>query len=91
MSIEICTLTNSFVGLYKNAVTLLTTKDAAARLGVSQRRVIALIQDGRLPAQKVGRDYLIQERDLKLVSDRKPGRPRTRAPKATIGKPRSKG
>ena len=53
----------------------MTTNDAAAQLGVSQRRVIALITDGRLPAQKIGRDYLIQERDLDLVVDRKPGRP----------------
>jgi hypothetical protein len=31
-----------------------------------------------LPAQKVGRDYIIREEDLKLVEDRKPGRPRTK-------------
>jgi excisionase family DNA binding protein len=55
---------------------LLTTKEVAGRLGVSVRRVHALIQDGRLPAEKYGRDYLINERDLKLVAERKPGRPR---------------
>lgn len=55
---------------------LLTTKEVADRLGVSVRRVQALIQDGRLPAQKVGRDFLIQEKDIKLVEVRKPGRPR---------------
>ncbi len=54
---------------------LLTTKEAAGRLGVSVRRVHALIQDGRLPAEKFGRDYMIKEEDLKLVADRKPGRP----------------
>lgn len=57
-------------------MTLLTTKEVAERLGVSVRRVHALIQDARLPAQKFGRDYLINEKDLKLVGDRKPGRPR---------------
>ncbi|HKV41144.1 MAG TPA: helix-turn-helix domain-containing protein [Blastocatellia bacterium] len=49
---------------------LLTTADASARLGVSARRVIALIKDGRLPAKKVGRDYIINEKDLRLVKDR---------------------
>jgi hypothetical protein len=28
-----------------------------------------------LPAEKVGRDYLIKVEDLKLVEDRKPGTP----------------
>jgi excisionase family DNA binding protein len=54
---------------------LLTTKEAADSLGVSERRVRALITDKRLPAEKKGRDYLINEKDLKLVRDRKPGRP----------------
>jgi len=55
---------------------LLTTKEVAEKLGVSVRRVHALIQAERLPAQKFGRDYLIKENDLKLVAERKPGRPR---------------
>ena len=55
---------------------MLTTKEVAERLGVTVRRVQALIQDGQLPAQKVGRDYLVKEKDLKLVEERKPGRPR---------------
>jgi excisionase family DNA binding protein len=54
---------------------LLSTSEAAQILGVSERRVRGLINDARLPAQKVGRDYVIKEEDLKLVSDRKPGRP----------------
>jgi len=55
---------------------MLTTKDAAERLGISVRRVHALIESKRLPAHKLGRDYVIKEKDLKLVEDRKPGRPR---------------
>jgi excisionase family DNA binding protein len=55
---------------------LLTTKDAAERLGVTVTRVQQLIAAGRLPAEKMGRDYFIKEDDLKLVADRKPGRPR---------------
>jgi excisionase family DNA binding protein len=54
---------------------LLTTKEVAERLGVTQSRVRALIQSGRLPSQQYGRDHLIKESDLKLVQDRKPGRP----------------
>lgn len=55
---------------------LLTTKEAAGRLGVTVTRVQQLIAAGRLPAEKMGRDYFIKEGDLKLVADRKPGRPR---------------
>ena len=54
---------------------MLTTKVVAERLGVTQARVRALIQSGRLPSQQFGRDHLIKESDLKLVADRKPGRP----------------
>ena len=54
---------------------LLSTPQTAAKLGVTVARVQQLIWDGRLPAQKVGRDYVISEDDLKLVKDRKTGRP----------------
>jgi excisionase family DNA binding protein len=54
---------------------LLTTKQAAERLGVSIGRIHQLINEGRLPAEKLGRDYVIREEDLKLVEDRKVGRP----------------
>jgi excisionase family DNA binding protein len=57
------------------AKTMLTTPQVAARLGVTVRRVQALIHAGRLPSQQFGRDHLIYEKDLKLVADRKPGRP----------------
>jgi excisionase family DNA binding protein len=48
----------------------------AERLGVTPQRVRALVRAGRLPAEKFGRDLLIHEEDLKLVKDRKPGRPK---------------
>lgn len=54
---------------------ILTTKEAAERLGVTVRRVSALIEAGRLPAARFGRAYMIKESDLKLVEDRSPGRP----------------
>jgi excisionase family DNA binding protein len=60
---------------------LLTTKEAAERLGVGYVRIHQLIKQGRLPAEKMGRDYFIKESDLKLVEDRKPGRPSKQASK----------
>jgi excisionase family DNA binding protein len=60
---------------------VLTALEAAARLGVSKRRVIALIEAGRLPAERFGNAYVIKESDLKLVEDRKPGRPPKQASK----------
>ena len=54
---------------------LLTTNQVAERLGVTIKRIQAMIRDGRLPAEKMGRDYFIKESDLKLVENRKPGRP----------------
>jgi excisionase family DNA binding protein len=54
---------------------LLTTKQAADRLGVTESRVRQLILDGHLPAQKFGRSHVIREADLKSVEDRKLGRP----------------
>jgi excisionase family DNA binding protein len=55
---------------------LISTSEAAERLGVHITRVQVLIREGRLPAQKIGRTYVVDEVDLKLVEDRKPGRPR---------------
>jgi excisionase family DNA binding protein len=54
----------------------ITTKEAAERLGVSKRRVLALIEAGALPADLFGKFYVIKAADLKLVENRKPGRPR---------------
>ncbi len=56
-------------------MSLISTIEAAARLGIHQTRVQVLIREGRLPAQKVGRAYVINEHDLKLVADRQTGRP----------------
>lgn len=53
----------------------LTTNEAAKRLGVSSIRIRQLIAEGRLPAQKFGTAHMIKESDLKLVEDRKVGRP----------------
>jgi len=56
-------------------VAIISTKEAAERLGLSVRRVQALIKSGKLPGQKFGAAYMINEKDLGKVKDRKPGRP----------------
>ena len=55
---------------------LMSTAAVAERLGVSQGRIRAMIRAGRLPATKLGRDYFVDPKDLKLVKNRKPGRPK---------------
>ncbi len=61
---------------------LITVKEAATRLGLHRSRVHVLIQEGRLPAHKMGRDWFIEEADLDRpeVRERKSGYPK--------GKPR---
>jgi excisionase family DNA binding protein len=56
----------------------MTTTEAASALGVNRSRVRQLILGGRLPATKIGRDWIIRRGDLALVKDRKPGRPKSR-------------
>jgi len=62
-------------------MTLITTSEAAERLGVHITRIQQFIYAKRLPAEKVGRDWLIDEKDLALVSGRKTGRPKKEAAK----------
>ena len=57
----------------------ISSKDVAARLKISVRRVQELIKTGRLPATMIGGVYLIEETSLALVRNRKPGRPRKTA------------
>jgi excisionase family DNA binding protein len=56
-------------------MTYLTTDQAGEILGVSGRRVRALIKVGRLPAQKFGKAWIISKKDLEKVAVRNPGRP----------------
>jgi excisionase family DNA binding protein len=57
---------------------LLTTPQTAAMLGVSRYRVWQFIKSGRLPAELIGRDYFVKERDVaKFKSIKRPhGRPK---------------
>jgi len=65
---------------------LLTTKEVAEKLQVSVGRVRQMVADGQLPATKIGRDNFVKETDLKLVKDRKAGRPKGYSPKKKDGK-----
>jgi excisionase family DNA binding protein len=61
---------------------LLSIKDVAEKLGVSTRRVNQLIDEKKLPAQKIGSQYVINEVDLsKVTIHGKPGRPKKEAAK----------
>lgn len=53
----------------------ITTNQAAEILKVSQRRVIALIEQKKLPAEKFANVYMIDEKDLEPLKERKVGRP----------------
>ncbi|MEJ7871977.1 MAG: helix-turn-helix domain-containing protein [Rubrobacteraceae bacterium] len=57
----------------------LTTAEAAQLLGVMPRRVRALIESGKLPAERIGRDWAIKPKDLDRL-DRTVGRPRRPGP-----------
>jgi excisionase family DNA binding protein len=67
-------------GNYRKAerMKLLTTQEAAERLGVTSARIRAMILAGRLPAEKFGHVHMVREEDLALVANRKPGRPATK-------------
>ncbi len=71
----------------------LTTTEAAEQLGISPARVRRLVLDGRLPAEKFGRDLVIKESDVEAFQRLKGGRPpKPRAAAATkkVGKKGSK-
>lgn len=53
----------------------ITTEDAAKELGVSVRRIQAMIRDGVLPAKKFGKAYAVNPEDVEWLKhqERKPG------------------
>jgi excisionase family DNA binding protein len=55
----------------------LNTQQAAEKKGVTVRRIRALIDEGKLKAEKVGRDWIIEESELeKIQTYGKSGRPK---------------
>jgi excisionase family DNA binding protein len=61
---------------------LIGTSEAARMLGVSVRRVQAMIRAAQIPAEKIGRDWLMKEADIARIGAtvRKPGRPSKKRP-----------
>ncbi len=46
---------------------LMSTSEAAKKLGVSERRIRSMIDEGKLVAHKLSRDYAIEDAALKSV------------------------
>jgi excisionase family DNA binding protein len=68
----------------------ITTNEAAGELGVSRQRVLQLIQDGRIKAEKFANVYMIRRRDLSNIEEKPMGRPpKAKAEAATNGAGRS--
>ncbi len=66
---------NNYAFFVSKEIKLLSVAETAVRLGVTRARVNQLINDKRLPAQRIGRSFVIREEDLSLVENRKTGRP----------------
>jgi excisionase family DNA binding protein len=61
----------------------ITTNEAGDHLGVTRQRVLQLIQDGRLKAEKFGNVYMIQRADLSNIESKPMGRPPKAKPETT--------
>jgi excisionase family DNA binding protein len=88
MSIKIRLLTSNFYDFILSLMNgedlkFLSVAETAERLGLTRSRVNQLISKGVLPATRVGRSFMINERDLNSAKERntkKTGRP----PKAKV-------
>lgn len=59
------------------AIEQLNAKDAAEKPGVSDRRIRAMIKEGKIKAANIGGGYVIEESELKTVKVQgKAGRPK---------------
>lgn len=61
----------------------ISTNEAAGVLGVSRQRILQLIQDGRLKAEKFANVYMIPRGALSNIEEKPMGRP----PKVLPAKP----
>jgi excisionase family DNA binding protein len=64
-------------------VKIINVAEAAKRLNVTPDRVRKMIDSKRLKAIKLGREWMIDPKDLEAVKNRKTGRPRKSAQKLT--------
>jgi excisionase family DNA binding protein len=65
-----------FLEWYTWAMKIISTAEAAKRLGVTPDRVRKMIEAKRLKATKFGNVWMIDPKDLDALKDRKVGRPR---------------
>jgi excisionase family DNA binding protein len=56
----------------------ITASEAAKILDISKTRVLQLINLGIIPAERVGKQFILKERDVRAARGRKTGRPRTK-------------
>jgi len=68
----------------------ITTNEAAGVLGVTRQRVLQLIQDGRLKAEKFANVYMIRRGDLDHIEEKPMGRPPKSKANGASGKKGSK-
>jgi excisionase family DNA binding protein len=55
---------------------LISVKDAAVKLGVSDRRIRAMIKEGKIKAANIAGGYVIEEKEIANIKTYgKPGRP----------------
>ena len=73
---KIIAASRNFAECYTWAMKIISTTEAARRLGVTANRVRVLIRAKRLKAIKVGHEWLIDPKDLEAVKERRVGRPR---------------
>jgi excisionase family DNA binding protein len=62
----------------------ITTNEAAGVLGVTRQRILQLIQDGRIRAEKFANVYMIRRGDLDHIEEKPMGRPPKAAKNGTI-------
>ncbi len=63
----------------------MTVNEAAARLGLSPATLRRQIANGRIAARKVGRDWDIQEEEVRRYAVLSRGRPGRRPKEPTLG------
>lgn len=51
----------------------MSTTEAAAALGVTRRRVLALIEKGVLEAERIGRNYAVRTESVERRKENNPG------------------
>lgn len=59
---------------------MLSVQEVARRLGISPRRVLAIIKSGRLKARQIGREWIIEaaSADAFAKESRSAGRPKAK-------------